>query len=167
MDFVAIDATKFSKYGGADSLKEEDQYKMKNVIRDLNKALIGFNFPEEFRHKVISTGKWGCGAFGGDPQVKFLIQWMAASLLRRPMIFHTFQDNFKLENLTEITTKYLNGKTIGNVYSYLKRFSRGTSEFSVFDSIVKMIEEDKEEAEISKRRQRLMEEDSDMHEDHN
>jgi len=24
MDFVAIDATKFSKYGGADSLKEED-----------------------------------------------------------------------------------------------------------------------------------------------
>jgi hypothetical protein len=69
--------------------------------------------------------------------------------------------------LTEITTKYLNGKTIGDVYSYLKRFSRGTSEFSVFDSIVKMIEEDKEEAEISKRRQRLMEEDSDMHEDHN
>ena len=90
MDFVAIDATKFTKYGGAESLSEEDQFKMKNVIRDLNKALVGFNFPEEFRHKIISTGKWGCGAFGGDPQLKFLIQWMATSLLRRPMIFHTF-----------------------------------------------------------------------------
>ncbi len=135
---------------------------MKNVIRDLNKALVGFNFPEDFRHKVLSTGKWGCGAFGGDPQMKFLIQWMAASLLRRPMIFHTFQDNFKLENLSEITTKYLNGKTIGEVYAYLKRFSKGTSEFSLFDSIVKMIEQDKEEAETSKRRQRLLEEDSDM-----
>lgn len=73
IDFVAIDATKFTKHGGAESLSEEDQFKMKNVIRDLNKALVGFNFPEEFRHKVISTGKWGCGAFGGDPQLKFLI----------------------------------------------------------------------------------------------
>jgi hypothetical protein len=69
--------------------------------------------------------------------------------------------------LTEITTKYLNGKSIGEVYSYLKRFSKGTSEFSLFDSIIKMIEQDKEEAETSKRRQRMLEEDSDMQNEDN
>lgn len=25
------------------------------------------------------TGNWGCGAFGGDPQLKAMLQWIAAS----------------------------------------------------------------------------------------
>ncbi|KAL2922419.1 Poly(ADP-ribose) glycohydrolase 1 [Bienertia sinuspersici] len=29
----------------------------------------------------IATGNWGCGAFGGDPEVKTVIQWLAASQL--------------------------------------------------------------------------------------
>lgn len=27
----------------------------------------------------IATGNWGCGAFGGDPEVKAIVQWLAAS----------------------------------------------------------------------------------------
>lgn len=27
----------------------------------------------------IATGNWGCGAFGGDPELKSVIQWLAAS----------------------------------------------------------------------------------------
>jgi hypothetical protein len=27
----------------------------------------------------IATGNWGCGAFGGDPEIKTMIQWLAAS----------------------------------------------------------------------------------------
>jgi len=27
----------------------------------------------------IATGNWGCGAFGGDPEIKSIIQWLAAS----------------------------------------------------------------------------------------
>lgn len=27
----------------------------------------------------IVTGNWGCGAFGGDPELKATIQWLAAS----------------------------------------------------------------------------------------
>lgn len=27
----------------------------------------------------IVTGNWGCGAFGGDPELKTMIQWLAAS----------------------------------------------------------------------------------------
>jgi poly(ADP-ribose) glycohydrolase len=52
---------------------------------------------------VLSTGKWGCGAFGGDVQLKFLIQWMAATMTDKEIIFHTFNDNNCLEKLTDIT----------------------------------------------------------------
>lgn len=27
----------------------------------------------------VATGNWGCGAFGGDPELKSIIQWLAAS----------------------------------------------------------------------------------------
>lgn len=27
----------------------------------------------------VSTGNWGCGAFGGNPEIKSIIQWLAAS----------------------------------------------------------------------------------------
>jgi hypothetical protein len=79
---------------------------------------------------------------------------MVVSVLGRPMMFHTFQDNNKLESLAEITTKYLNGKSVGDLYNLLRRFSKGTSEFNVFDSISKMIVEDEEQAQKSKRLQR-------------
>jgi hypothetical protein len=27
----------------------------------------------------VSTGNWGCGAFGGNPEIKSMVQWIAAS----------------------------------------------------------------------------------------
>ena len=27
----------------------------------------------------VSTGNWGCGAFGGNPEIKSMIQWLGAS----------------------------------------------------------------------------------------
>ncbi|KAL4272431.1 hypothetical protein GQ457_13G013430 [Hibiscus cannabinus] len=39
----------------------------------------------------IATGNWGCGAFGGDPELKTIIQWLAASQALRPFIsYYTF-----------------------------------------------------------------------------
>ena len=31
------------------------------------------------RDRPFATGNWGCGAFGGDPELKSLMQWVAAS----------------------------------------------------------------------------------------
>ena len=48
----------------------------------------------EFRSALLRpvvTGNWGCGEFGGDPQLKALLQWMAVSLSGRPeMVYCTF-----------------------------------------------------------------------------
>ena len=41
----------------------------------------------------IATGNWGCGAFMGDPQLKSLLQWMAASRQRAPVLYYyTFEN---------------------------------------------------------------------------
>ncbi|XP_010522260.1 PREDICTED: poly(ADP-ribose) glycohydrolase 1 isoform X2 [Tarenaya hassleriana] len=52
----------------------------------------------------IATGNWGCGAFGGDPELKAMIQWLAASQARRPYIsYYTFgvEALRKLDQVTE------------------------------------------------------------------
>lgn len=34
----------------------------------------------------VATGNWGCGAFGGDPELKAIIQWLAASQVTHILI---------------------------------------------------------------------------------
>ena len=54
-------------------------------MRDLIKAYVGFNlinFDDKDvakMTKTISSGNWGCGAFGGDYELKFIQQWLAAT----------------------------------------------------------------------------------------
>lgn len=40
---------------------------------------IGGQFMDPENCIGIATGNWGCGAFGGDPEIKTIIQWLAAS----------------------------------------------------------------------------------------
>ena len=44
-------------------------------------------------YRAVATGNWGCGAFGGDPQLKSMIQWIATSASGRPaMLYYSFDD---------------------------------------------------------------------------
>ncbi|KAG9063801.1 hypothetical protein KI688_003913 [Linnemannia hyalina] len=88
-EICAIDALPFK------SVSERlDQFCESAVLRELNKAIVGFRrspitstewglcrgeAPSP-RGELIATGNWGCGAFGGHLQLKFLIQLMAASV---------------------------------------------------------------------------------------
>lgn len=54
-----------------------------NVDRELRKAYTAFSSykqSDRSAYSMIYTGYWGCGTFGGNPGVKSLIQWCAASL---------------------------------------------------------------------------------------
>ncbi|KAL7722590.1 poly(ADP-ribose) glycohydrolase [Entamoeba marina] len=97
-DFVALDALPIAFSG-------IDQFTKQSIERELNKCYIAVRVSnDESNPPPFATGKWGCGAFGGDYYLKFLIQLCACSLAGRKMIFHTFYDNecsIKLENFLE------------------------------------------------------------------
>ncbi|KAJ7763211.1 hypothetical protein DFH07DRAFT_867403 [Mycena maculata] len=52
-----------------------------NVDRELMKAYTAFaSSADGIPYDTAVTGHWGCGAFGGNQEVKSIIQWCAASL---------------------------------------------------------------------------------------
>ncbi|KAJ7949870.1 Poly(ADP-ribose) glycohydrolase 1 [Quillaja saponaria] len=72
----------------------------------------------------IATGNWGCGAFGGDPEVKTIIQWLAASQALRPFIsYYTFGMK-PLQNLDKAAQWILSHKwTVGDLWNMLVQYS--------------------------------------------
>ena len=48
-----------------------------HMDREISKAALAFSCG---RYEEVWTGLWGCGAFGGDPGVKMLCVWCAASM---------------------------------------------------------------------------------------
>lgn len=72
----------------------------------------------------IVTGNWGCGAFGGDPQVKVAIQWLAASQALRPFIFYYTFGLKELQKL-EMVVKWIISHewTVGDLWNILVDYS--------------------------------------------
>lgn len=72
----------------------------------------------------IVTGNWGCGAFGGDPELKATIQWLAASQALRPLIsYYTFRVE-ALETLDQVTQWIRSHEwTVGELWNMLVDYS--------------------------------------------
>ncbi|KAI5670049.1 hypothetical protein M9H77_19902 [Catharanthus roseus] len=71
----------------------------------------------------IVTGNWGCGAFGGDPEVKAIIQWLAASQALRPFImYHTFGMK-TVQSLDQVTQWIISQDwTVGELWNMLVEY---------------------------------------------
>ncbi|KAJ8339499.1 hypothetical protein SKAU_G00362850 [Synaphobranchus kaupii] len=115
---VAIDALHF-KY-------PKEQFNMQKVVRELNKAYCGFmgeeDIPSDY-YPAVATGNWGCGAFGGDPRLKALIQMMAASVAKRDVAYFTFKDSHLELDLRKIHHFLTRRKvTVGRLYKTLEDF---------------------------------------------
>ncbi|KAG6528740.1 hypothetical protein ZIOFF_010925 [Zingiber officinale] len=71
----------------------------------------------------IATGNWGCGAFGGDPEIKSMIQWLAASEGLRPFIHYYSFGEAALQKLEEATRWILqHGWTVSDLWSMLAEY---------------------------------------------
>lgn len=90
------------------------------VIRDLTKALAAFTPTIEGDRKTLVTGKWGCGMFNGNAELKFIIQWLAASIAGRKMVFTTFGDMGLSESLK--ISKFLEVYTVKPIQAFIERF---------------------------------------------
>jgi poly(ADP-ribose) glycohydrolase len=91
ISIVAMDATNYNQ----SNLRPEYQYLPSWIERDLGKAAIAFAGSPlcslaSANSGAVATGNWGCGAFGGDLELKFLQQLCAASVVRRPLVYYTF-----------------------------------------------------------------------------
>ncbi|XP_063336297.1 poly(ADP-ribose) glycohydrolase [Pelmatolapia mariae] len=123
------------------------QYRMRHIIRELNKAYCGFKGYDGHENPDIATGKWGCGAFNGDPQLKALIQLMAAAKAKRGLAFFTFGDEYLKQRLQHIyDLMFAEGITVGTLYKLLCDFSSAKhcdSHVDLFDFIEKNIRNSK------------------------
>ena len=85
---IAIDAICVGSYGSYFAIKNE-------INRDIHKAYVGFSLANSDNNipKTIATGNWGCGAFNGNHELKFIQQWIAASYAGIERLdYYTFKD---------------------------------------------------------------------------
>ncbi|XP_030292161.1 poly(ADP-ribose) glycohydrolase, partial [Sparus aurata] len=128
---LAIDALHFRH--------SREQYSMRKVMRELNKAYCGFK-GDGSGEPDIATGKWGCGAFNGDPQLKAVIQLMAAARAKRGLAFFTFGDDllkYDLERIHHLLLKEATtvGKLFGLLEDYCSDQVRGGPHVDLFEFI--------------------------------
>jgi poly(ADP-ribose) glycohydrolase len=78
-----MDALELDWYGSRDELPD---LLPGNVDRELCKAYTAFaSRSDGYSH--VMTGLWGCRSFGGNSDIKTLIQWCAASMAGVPLHF--------------------------------------------------------------------------------
>jgi poly(ADP-ribose) glycohydrolase len=120
IELVAIDAKPYCH-------QTHQQFSSDNIIRELNKAFCGFMRHNQDPNSLsaIATGNWGCGAFGGDKELKSLIQLMAAAETCRDVVYLTFNDERLMQELHLIHTLLIKEKiTVGKLFTQLVRYNK-------------------------------------------
>jgi len=137
-EIIMMDALDFKKN------KDIFQFSEDAIFRELNKAYVGFLGDdvkaEDTPKKPIWTGKWGCGVYGGNVQLKFLLQWIAASRAKRDMVFYLYEDLTGIKNVDGFISHFQN-KEIGALMKLLLKYAenmKGSSgnENDLFEALV-------------------------------
>ncbi|CAA0833933.1 Probable poly(ADP-ribose) glycohydrolase 2 [Striga hermonthica] len=117
------------------------QYMPEGLLREANKAFCGFLDGHNEGEVGVATGNWGCGVFGGDPQVKSVIQWLAASQARRPFVLYYTFGLEKLQRLEEVVQWVESRRrSVGEVWRKLVVYSglleRGKTTVGFFEWLI-------------------------------
>jgi len=130
---IAMDAIEFRDSFRAD----KTQYTTHSMVRELCKSLCAFlpcesalvggdrdDAAEASLIPPVATGNWGCGAFGGDPQLKALLQWLSASTACRPIDYYTHTDARVANRLDDDLVRRLRSRyaTVGGLFTALSQF---------------------------------------------
>jgi poly(ADP-ribose) glycohydrolase len=121
---IAIDATSYANSSAS------AQYQANHMMREINKAYAGFASFDR-RSRPIATGNWGCGAYAGDPQLKFALQWIAASIARCDYLaYYPFAEK-RMARMCDVADMFA-GRKVSELWDAL--LQRPASE-SVFDAL--------------------------------
>ncbi|KPI85482.1 putative poly (ADP-ribose) glycohydrolase [Leptomonas seymouri] len=88
-----------------------DEYSQAAVYREMMKLVGGLSSAALSALPTVAGGNWGCGVFGGDYELKFLIQWAACSITGKALHYFPF-DNTAFESfLPHVTQRLKRGCT--------------------------------------------------------
>lgn len=133
--FVAIDAVEYTSCEHARS-----QYTSRHIVRDLLKVYTALRWPlpnrESETHRLsFATGHWGCGVYRGDPYIKCLIQWLAASQAHRDMVYCWQNASAAIEE--DLRLFYTMFRTVGQLMKAILRAAEKViaSKVTVWDAL--------------------------------
>lgn len=100
------------------------QFVNKSIDRDLNKIWAAFH---KSNNRIIVTGHWGCGAFGGNFFLKFLQQVCAATVLGddfQRLDYSVFGDQQLSDKFREILVRLEEKQqTVADLYQMMTNFN--------------------------------------------
>jgi len=119
-----------------------EEVQEKRLLRDMQKLYCALKYDENVDGqytsplKPFATGNWGSGAFGGNPQLKSLMQWGIASLTGREVAYFPFNDP-RMERLEDIVNICVQKQiTVGKLFEWLFNFHKSMpEERDVFDYV--------------------------------
>jgi len=115
---LALDATMF------------DHYLYRNVMQDISKFYSACNFCKgKYNNPGISTGSWGCGAFGCDRAHKFLQQLICAKSNNVKLSFSTFGKEKYCNSLKELLNAVIKFKPkVSDLFNMIINFDGNSNE---------------------------------------
>ena len=101
--------------------KDEVQYQEEQSLRDMNKVYSAIDKIEETEELIpFITGKWGCGAFRGNWEWKYIQQMIVCSMVGRPFVFTTFHEKDQMKMLERFNEKIKNDPpTVSNFMEWV------------------------------------------------
>lgn len=110
-DVLCFDAIPFGP-------ETQKQFRLPFILRELEKCRAALGYEG---HKPFATGNWGCGVFGGDTQLKAVIQWLAASVNNKLITYFPFEDDYT-KRLPELAQKAAaHNLTVGWIFQNILR----------------------------------------------
>eukprot|EP01083_Nonionella_stella_P029303 80700_1 len=112
------------------------EYTVKGKRREVLKAFLGFSY-EKFGDSGVATGQWGGAEFGGDNELKALLQLRAASYAGKTMHYYPF-DPFGPKEVADIRNAMVQKEwTAGDLWAWLQK----SEDFSnIFDDLTETLE---------------------------
>ena len=138
---VAIDALVFKA-------KPQEQFSARLRLRELNKAYCGFHCCDppgpSGAFPAVATGNWGCGAFGGNIELKALLQLLAAARAKRDVVYTTFGNRQFAHDLCEIHELLTRSScTVAQVWSLVAQYAAQKERDGLFQFIRSQLNKDR------------------------
>ncbi|EPY21547.1 poly(ADP-ribose) glycohydrolase [Angomonas deanei] len=112
-----------------------DQYSTAFIRRELQKLLSALLHPSVKDITSVAGGNWGCGIFGGDYELKFLIQWLACCISKKQLHYFPFDNECFEEFNSTLCALVESGCTVKELEEFLL-VSEIPETRSVWDSFV-------------------------------